>query len=125
MAFLMIEFGVVGDEKRLLRKLSSMECFRILGDWHEYRLRNAIAAGLSPFSAPVKSVIDDRDRHGASFHVSIMLENTTEVTGQLRMTGLLVSDKATTPETLQNDGNVEQVVACLKAWARVKSVEVG
>jgi hypothetical protein len=125
MAYLCIHFLPCPSFSTLREALEKLEFFRIVGDWHDYRLQSLENLGIKSESAPAKTLIEDRNKNGRSFLVRVVLGDGSEVTGQLRQTSLLISNAIGNSPISVVDENVKQLLSCVERSAIVKLTESG
>ena len=125
MGFLLIEFEPVEELAVLCNSLQSLPSVQLLGDWHDFRLAGVKQSGLSLDSAPALSVLADKQKHGESIRLSLVLGDGNLLEGQIRRGGLLLSNSAVNERVIESDPATALLKTCLEKNTTVRSVEVG
>lgn len=125
MGFLLIEFEPVEQLADLYISLRTLPGVELLGDWHDFRLESVKQSGLSLNSAPALSVLADKQKHGEAIRLSLALSDGNLLEGQIRRTGLLLSNSAVHTRAVEIDPAVVRLKAFLGENTTVRSVEVG
>jgi len=129
MGFLLVKFrrGIPID--RLQESFRHVSFVRLHGDWHAWRLNRANEIRrhleLPEDTAPLRSTLDDRERCGRSERIVITLSTSKCLTGQLRTTGLLVSNESVSPEMILEDPNLQALMSFLRDLDEDPTIEVG
>ena len=124
-SFLQINFNEETRVHDLSDSLNSLRFFETVCEWHRYRLENIVRAGLDLESAPAKSIIADREKHGVSFFVRLDLAKGGKIEGQLRNSNLLFSSKSVDLNILKKDPNVQELLAFIEEIGNISNVEYG
>ncbi len=129
MGFVLIRFAEPADVATVRQDLGTVDAVELSGDWHEHRFstmaRHSAETGNGTTSAPFQSLANDRSRTGRTELLIVRMTSGKKIMGQLRPSGILLSDGGVDRTSLGNDENIRAFVSALQSRRPDCRVEIG